>query len=139
MNVSVIGTGYVGLVTSVCFSDTGNRVTGIDIDAEKTSALNAGRCPIFEPGLTDLLQSNLRAGRLRFTTDLGEGVRGAEVIFLAVGTPARPDGSADLSNMEKVALETARHVDHRVVVAIKSTVPVGTGERIENLMNRAGH
>jgi UDPglucose 6-dehydrogenase len=138
MNISVIGTGYVGLVTSVCLSDTGNQVVGIDVDTAKVEALQAGHCPIYEPGLSELLQGNLQAGRLSFTTDLAQGLRSAEVVFLAVGTPACDDGSADLANLERVALDTARHVRSGVVVAIKSTVPVGTGERIEAMMNGAG-
>lgn len=137
MNISVVGTGYVGLVTSVCLADTGNVVVGIDVDDAKVEALSAGECPIFEPGLTELLRSNLQAERLRFMTDLAEGVRAAQVIFLALGTPPRPDGSADLSIMEQVAVEVARHLDHDIVVVVKSTVPVGTCDRIEQLMNAA--
>lgn len=136
MKVAVIGSGYVGLVTSVCLADTGNDVVGVDIDVAKVEALNAGKSTIYEPGLTDLLQNNLRGGRLRFTTDLADAVRQVEVIFIAVGTPPRDDGSADLSIMEKVAGDLAEMLDQAAVVAVKSTVPVGTCEMLEELINR---
>jgi UDPglucose 6-dehydrogenase len=134
MRIGVIGSGYVGLVTSACLADSGNHVMAIDNDERKIAELSAGRCPIFEPGLGELLTENLRAGRLRFSTDLTEGVCGARVVFIAVGTPPRPDGSADLSVVEFVAAQTARSLDSPTVVVIKSTVPVGTGARVEELI-----
>jgi len=136
MKVAVIGSGYVGLVTGVCLADTGNDVVGVDIDAAKVEDLNAGKSTIYEPGLTDLLQNNLRGGRLRFTTDLADALKQVEVIFIAVGTPPKEDGSADLSIMKKVARELAETLDHAAVVAVKSTVPVGTCEMLEELINR---
>ncbi len=140
MQVAVIGSGYVGLVTGVCLADTGNHVVGVDIDAAKVEDLNAGKSTIYEPGLTDLLQNNLRGGRLRFTTDLAEAVKQAEVIFIAVGTPPRDDGSADLTIMKQVAGDLAETLDRAAVVVVKSTVPVGTCEMLEELINRtAGH
>jgi len=134
MRIGVIGSGYVGLVTSACLADSGNHVMAIDNDESKIAELSAGRCPIFEPGLEELLGENLRAGRLRFSTDLAEGVRGARVVFIAVGTPPRPDGSADLSVVEFVAAQIGRTIDSPTIVVIKSTVPVGTGARIEALI-----
>lgn len=137
MRIAVIGSGYVGLVTGVCLADTGNHVVGVDVDAGKVESLNAGRSPIYEPGLTELLQNNLGAKRLRFITDLRNGVHDAEVVFIAVGTPPQTDGSADLTVMKTVAAELARALDHDIVVAVKSTVPVGTCEMIEQLMRAA--
>jgi UDPglucose 6-dehydrogenase len=134
MRIGVIGSGYVGLVTSACLADSGNHVMGIDNDARKVAELSAGHCPIFEPGLEELLTDNLHSGRLRFSTDLGEGVRGARVVFIAVGTPPRPDGSADLSMVEFVATQIGKTIDSPTVVVIKSTVPVGTGARVEALI-----
>ncbi len=134
MRLTVVGTGYVGLVTGVCFADTGNHVLGVDIDAEKVEMLNKGQSPIYEPGLTDILKSNLRAGRLRFTTDVDEGAKHGEVIFLAVGTPPKPDGSADLTVLDEAARRTARAMDHEAIVVVKSTVPVGTNEHVEQIM-----
>ncbi len=138
MRITMVGSGYVGLVTGVCLADTGNHVVGVDIDAGKVEALNAGRSPIYEPGLTELLQNNLHAGRVRFTTDLKDGVKQAEVVFIAVGTPPTEEGSADLAILNKVAGELAAAVDNDLVVAVKSTVPVGTCEMLEELMNSAG-
>jgi UDPglucose 6-dehydrogenase len=126
MRIAVIGTGYVGLVTSTCFAETGNDVTGIDIDARKIERLEAGQIPIYEPGLLELVQRNRREGRLKFTTDLSAGVRGAHFVFVAVGTPQGPDGSADLSNLWAVADALAGRLQPKQIVVIKSTVPVGT-------------
>ena len=140
MQTSVIGSGYVGLVTGVCLADTGNHVVGVDIDARKVEDLSAGKSPIYEPGLTEMLQNNLRAGRLRFTTDLADGIQQAEVVFVAVGTPPKADGSADLTILKNVAGELAGALDHDVIVAVKSTVPVGTCEMLEELMqSKAKH
>lgn len=134
MKITMVGTGYVGLVTGVCFADAGNDVVGLDIDADKIARLGRGECTIYEPGLSDLLRSNLEAGRLSLTTDLPSAVRHGEVIFIAIGTPPREDGSADLSMIESAVQEIARHVDKKTILVMKSTVPVGTGAWIEKLV-----
>jgi len=134
MKISIFGTGYVGLVTGVCLADTGNHVIGVDVDAEKIARLTRGECTIFEPGLVDLLQSNLAAGRFRATTDFREAVSHADIVFIAIGTPPRADGSADLSMIESAVQDIARLVTRKTIVVMKSTVPVGTGDRIEKLI-----
>ncbi len=134
MKLTVIGSGYVGLVTGACLADTGNEVVGLDIDAEKVQRLSAGQCPIFEPGLEELIVRNTRAGRLRFTTDAAVAIRHAPVLFLAIGTPPLPDGRPDLSHLERAAATIAELADGPKIVVIKSTVPVGTGARIEALI-----
>jgi len=138
MRITVVGTGYVGLVTGVCLADTGNQVVCCDIDAGKVARLREGQSPIFEPGLSDLLASGLTSGRLRFTTDLGEGVRHAQVLFIAIGTPPRADGAPDLSAIEGAVREMAPHIQSRLTVVMKSTVPVGTGGRLEALFASSG-
>ena len=135
MRLTVVGSGYVGLVTGVCLADTGNDVIEYDIDAEKVAALNRGECPIFEPGLGELLRANSQAGRLTCTTDAARAVHHAEVIFIAVGTPPRQDGSPDLSALYAVADDIADHLNGHKIVVIKSTVPVGTGDEIEARIN----
>lgn len=130
MRLCVVGSGYVGLVTAACLSDTGNHVVGVDIDPEKVDQLSAGHSPIFEPGLEELLHANLHAGRLRFTTDTADGVAGARVVFLAVGTPPKPDGGADLSAILAAAGAVGAGLTGPAVIVTKSTVPVGTGRRI---------
>jgi UDPglucose 6-dehydrogenase len=140
MRLTVIGTGYVGLVTGACLADTGNEVLGVDKDAGKIESLNRGECPIYEPGLSELLQANMKAGRLWFTTDIVEGVRHGEVIFMAVGTPPREDGSPDMTAINAVADAIAEHVDRPKIAVLKSTVPIGTGDALEERINRrAGH
>ena len=136
MKLTIIGTGYVGLVTSACLSDTGNEVVGYDTDREKVAALRRGECPIYEPGLEELLRLNIAAGRLQFSTDAREAVQHGEVIFIAVGTPPKPDGAPDLSALYAVADDIATHVDTPKIVVIKSTVPVGTGDELEERINR---
>jgi UDPglucose 6-dehydrogenase len=131
MRIAVVGTGYVGLVTGTCFADSGNTVTCLDINAEKIARLGRGEIPIYEPGLEELVVRNARAGRLGFSTDVAAGVRSAEVVFLAVGTPPAADGSADLSALWKVVDSIAPHLDPQAVVVTKSTVPVGTCAGIE--------
>jgi UDPglucose 6-dehydrogenase len=139
MRIGVVGTGYVGLVTGTCFADSGNAVTCLDIDAGKVARLQRGEIPIYEPGLEELVERNTRAGRLRFTTDTAEAIRGAEVVFLAVGTPPAADGSADLTALWKVVDAIAPHLDPAAVVVTKSTVPVGTCADIERrLKERLG-
>ncbi|HZB45294.1 MAG TPA: 3-hydroxyacyl-CoA dehydrogenase NAD-binding domain-containing protein, partial [Pyrinomonadaceae bacterium] len=128
MHIAVIGTGYVGLVTGACFAEFGVNVTCVDVDEEKIDQLTAGKIPIYEPGLDQLVARNAQAGRLNFTTDLGSAVEQALVIFLAVGTPPREDGSADLRYIEEAARSVAGYMNGYKVIVTKSTVPVGTGE-----------
>ena len=130
MNVCVIGTGYVGLVTGACFAEFGVNVVCVDKEAEKIEALEAGEIPIYEPGLEDVVERNVREQRLSFSTDTEASVRNALVVFIAVGTPALEDGSTDLSHVESVAREIGRAMDGYKVVVTKSTVPVGTGQRV---------
>ncbi len=130
MNICVIGTGYVGLVTGACFAEYGIRTICSDNDADKIAALVAGEIPIYEPGLEDLVKRNVREGRLSFTTDTPEAVRASLVVVLAVATPADPDGSTNLVAVERVAREVGRALDGYKVIVTKSTVPVGTGARI---------
>lgn len=138
MRLAVIGAGYVGLVSGACFADFGHTVVCVDKDEAKTAALKRGEIPIFEPGLDDLVASNAKAGRLAFTSDIAEGVRGAEAIFIAVGTPSRRgDGHADLSYVYAAAREAAAVAEGFVVVVTKSTVPVGTGDEVERIVREA--
>ncbi|MBR9922742.1 MAG: UDP-glucose/GDP-mannose dehydrogenase family protein [Bacteroidetes bacterium] len=130
MNIAVIGTGYVGLVTGTCFAETGNTVTCVDIDAQKVERMKAGEVPIYEPGLEILFERNTRQGRLHFTTDLAAAVKDATIIFLALPTPPGEDGSADLSYVLGVASELSEIIEDYKIVVDKSTVPVGTGERV---------
>jgi UDPglucose 6-dehydrogenase len=135
MRIAMIGTGYVGLVSGACFSDFGHDVVCVDKDAGKIDALKQGTMPIFEPGLDKLVERNVRGGRLAFTTDLEEGVAGAEAVFIAVGTPSRRgDGHADLSYVFGAAEEIARALRGPAVVVTKSTVPVGTGDEVERII-----
>lgn len=136
MHIAVIGTGYVGLVTGACFAEFGVDVTCVDVDAEKIGRLEAGVMPIYEPGLEQLVAKNVQAGRLRFTTDVKMAVEQALVIFLAVGTPPQPDGSPDLSFVEAAALSVAEFMNGYKVIVTKSTVPIGTGERIRGLIRK---
>jgi len=139
MKIAVVGTGYVGLVTGTCFADSGNQVTCVDIDQQKVARLNAGEIPIYEPGLAEMVEHNVEAERLFFTTNLAEAVRSASIIFLAVGTPSADDGSADLSALWKVVDDIAPHLAPHAVVVTKSTVPVGTnGEINRRLEERTG-
>jgi UDPglucose 6-dehydrogenase len=135
MRITMIGSGYVGLVSGACFSDFGHDVICVDKDESKIAALEAGKMPIFEPGLDTLVASNVAAGRLRFTTDLKAAVAGADAVFIAVGTPSRRgDGHADLSYVFAATREIAEAIDGPVVVVTKSTVPVGTGDKVEEIL-----
>ncbi|MEO5657901.1 MAG: UDP-glucose/GDP-mannose dehydrogenase family protein [Nitrospiria bacterium] len=137
MNICVIGTGYVGLVTGACFAEFGVKVICVDQDASKIERLNRGEVPIYEPGLTELVQKGMREGRLTFTTDIVAGVEQSLVLFIAVGTPPRGDGSADLSSVETVAETIAHHMNGYKVIVTKSTVPVGTGDRLRTIIGRS--
>ncbi len=138
MRIVVIGSGYVGLVSGACFADFGHDVVCVDKDQSKISSLEDGKMPIYEPGLDNLVQTNRGAGRLAFSTDLAEAVRSAEVAFLAVGTPSRRgDGHADLSFVYQAAREVAEAAAGPLVVATKSTVPVGTGDEVERIVRKA--
>ncbi|HEY5599068.1 MAG TPA: UDP-glucose/GDP-mannose dehydrogenase family protein, partial [Candidatus Manganitrophaceae bacterium] len=131
MKIAVVGAGYVGLVTATCFADLGHKVTNIDMDKSKIALLKRGKSHFYEPGLEPLLKKNMKAGRLSFTMDLAQGLKGAEVVFIAVGTPPRDDGDADLSAIEDVARTVARSIQDYKLIIEKSTVPVQTGERIK--------
>jgi UDPglucose 6-dehydrogenase len=137
MRIAMIGSGYVGLVSGACFADFGHDVVCIDKDEGKIARLKDGRMPIYEPGLEDLVDNNVRAGRLSFTTRLAEGMDGAEAVFIAVGTPSRRgDGHADLSYVHAAAKEIAENLPEGrfTVVVTKSTVPVGTGDEVERII-----
>ena len=136
MNICVVGTGYVGLVTGAVFADLGNDVVCVDKVRAKIDSLKAGRMPIYEPGLEEMVARNVDDGRLTFTIDLAAGVRQSDVIFIAVGTPARATGETDLSHVEAVAAEIGRTMDRYKVVVNKSTVPVGTGELVREVVAR---
>jgi UDPglucose 6-dehydrogenase len=139
MKIAMIGTGYVGLVSGACFADFGHRVTCVDKDAGKIDALNAGRMPIWEPGLEALVKANASRGRLSFTTDLAAGLESAEAVFIAVGTPARRgDGHADLTFVYAAVRELAKVIAPDAVLVTKSTVPVGTGDRIVEILAEEG-
>ncbi|MFO7616604.1 MAG: UDP-glucose/GDP-mannose dehydrogenase family protein [Bacteroidales bacterium] len=131
MKISVVGTGYVGLVTGTCFAETGVTVTCVDIDQEKIAMLKSGRAPIYEPGLEDMIQRNVAKGRLFFTSDLFESLVEADAVFIAVGTPPDEDGSADLSYVLDVAAGIGRGMDHYLVIVTKSTVPIGTAAKVK--------
>ena len=135
MNIAIVGTGYVGLVTGACFADTGVNVTCVDVDEKKVEALKQGRVPIYEPGLDELVAKNYKAGRLKFTTSLEEVLNGQDVVFCAVGTPPDEDGSADLKYVLQVARTIGQHLNKYLVVVTKSTVPVGTASKIRNAIN----
>jgi len=142
MRIAMIGTGYVGLVSGACFSEFGVNVTCVDMDAGKIERLSRGEMPIFEPGLDQLVASNMAAGRLRFSTELKPAVAGADAVFIAVGTPSRRgDGHADLSYVFTAAAEIGEALqqngNERTVIVTKSTVPVGTGRRVERILQKA--
>nr|MBA3246790.1 UDP-glucose/GDP-mannose dehydrogenase family protein [Pyrinomonadaceae bacterium] len=134
MHIAVVGTGYVGLITGACFAEFGVDVTCVDIDAEKITRLSEGQLPIYEPGLDQIVNKNVQAGRLKFTTDLHAAVEESLVIFLAVGTPPREDGAADLRYVEDAARSIAEAMNGYKVIVTKSTVPVGTGEHLRRFI-----
>jgi UDPglucose 6-dehydrogenase len=136
MNLCVVGSGYVGLVTGACLADFGMHVTCVDVDAAKVAALQAGEIPIYEPGLDELVGKNMEQQRLAFTTDLAPAIQDATVVFIAVGTPPRPDGSADLKYIRQVAQSIGRHLNGFKVIVTKSTVPIGTGQMIARIVEQ---
>jgi UDPglucose 6-dehydrogenase len=136
MHIAVVGTGYVGLVTGACFAEFGVHVTCVDKDVDKVDALRKGQIPIYEPGLAEMVGKNRAGGRLDFTTDIAGAVRGALAVFIAVGTPPRGDGSANLAYVENVAETIAQHLDGYKLIITKSTVPVGTGERLRKIIGK---
>src|SRR6056297_426054 len=132
--ISIIGTGYVGLVGGVCLANFGNNIINVDIDAEKIDKLNKGEVPIYEPGLDDMLEKNVREDRITFSTDVKKAIKECEVIFIAVGTPPAEDGSADLKHVSYVAQTIGKNMNSYKVVVDKSTVPVGTGRRVQEII-----
>lgn len=137
MNITVVGTGYVGLVSGTCLAEVGNHVLCIDIDQSKIDRLNKGEIPIYEPGLEELVKKNVQEGRLSFSSDIKQGVDYGSIIFIAVGTPPDEDGSADLKHVLAVASDIGRHMDDYRVVVTKSTVPVGTADKVKEAVNTA--
>jgi UDPglucose 6-dehydrogenase len=136
MKISVVGTGYVGLVSGTCFSETGIHVTCVDVDQKKIERLNSGEVPIYEPGLQPLIEKNVNKGRLNFTTSLKESLAESEALFIAVGTPPDEDGSADLKHVLDVAREVGKNLDHYMVVITKSTVPIGTAKKVKDAIQK---
>lgn len=137
MKITVVGTGYVGLVTGACLSDVGIDVTCVDIDQKKIDNLKKGILPIYEPGLEEIVERNFAKGRLQFSTSLAESIQGSEAAFIAVGTPPGEDGSADLKYVLAVAKEIGENMEHHMVVVTKSTVPVGTAEKVKHTLTEA--
>jgi len=135
MKIAIVGTGYVGLVSGACFAEMGLDITCVDTDRAKIEALNAGRIPIYEPGLEELVRRNFDAGRLHFTTDLAACLDRVEVVFTAVGTPPGEDGAADLRHVEEVARTFGRHISRYTLLVTKSTVPVGTARRVREIVS----
>ncbi|MCK5805080.1 MAG: UDP-glucose/GDP-mannose dehydrogenase family protein, partial [Lentisphaeria bacterium] len=138
MRIVVAGAGYVGLVAGTCFAETGHEVILVDVDLQKIETLRRGEVPFYEPGLGDLLERNIREGRLSFTQDLDASLPKAKVVFIAVGTPQSHDGSADLKYVLQVASSVARAMVEPLVVVLKSTVPVGTADKVRAIMQAEG-
>ena len=136
MKISVVGTGYVGLVTGTCFAEMGNNVWCVDVDAKKISRLKNGMIPIYEPGLEPMVKNNYSLGHLHFTTDMKDALENTEICFIAVGTPMGEDGSADLHYVKEVASEIGREMSHHMYVVDKSTVPVGTAAMVRETIQK---
>ncbi|NCD10446.1 MAG: UDP-glucose/GDP-mannose dehydrogenase family protein, partial [Negativicutes bacterium] len=134
MNLAVAGTGYVGLVAGVCFAEMGHNVTCVDVDEKKVALMQSGASPIYETDLEDLMRKNFAAGRLTYTTDYASAYRNADAVFIGVGTPEQPDGSANLSYIATVARQIAESVEKDCLVVVKSTVPVGTNDKVEQFI-----
>ena len=137
MKIAIVGTGYVGLVTGTCFSEVGVDVTCVDIDQKKIDNLNKGILPIYEPGLEEMVDRNVKKNRLHFSTSLKDSIQGVEVVFIAVGTPPDEDGSADLKYVLGVASSIGEHMNHPLVVVTKSTVPVTTAEKVRKAVQES--
>jgi UDPglucose 6-dehydrogenase len=135
MEICIIGTGYVGLVTGICLAEIGNSVCCIDVNGEKISALNAGHIPIYEPGLEEMLGRNLAEGRLSFTTDTDRGIQSSKIIFITVGTPSNEDGSIDMKNIYQAAKDIGTHIKSSKIIVNKSTVPVGTADVVKKIIS----
>jgi UDPglucose 6-dehydrogenase len=133
-NICVVGVGYVGIITAACFADLGNMVVALDIDEEKIAGLNKGKMPIYEPGLKELIDRNVEANRIRFTTSYKDGLKDAEFVFIAVGTPSGVDGEADLQYVASAARSIADHINEGLIIINKSTVPVGTGDWVSDII-----
>ena len=133
-NICVVGVGYVGIITVACFADLGNKVVALDIDQEKIDGLKQGKMPIYETGLKELVDRNVEANRLRFTTSYEEGLKDAEFAFIAVGTPSGVDGEADLQYVASAARSIADHLKEGLIIINKSTVPVGTGDWVSDIV-----
>jgi UDPglucose 6-dehydrogenase len=136
MNIAVIGTGYVGITTSASLGELGHQVIGVDIDKKKIQQLQKGILPIYEPGVEPLIQKQLKEGTLQFTTSIKEGINNAEVVFIAVGTPSLPDGHPNMTYVEEVAAEIGRYIDTEKIIVNKSTVPVGTADRVREIVEK---
>ncbi|MGB5462697.1 MAG: UDP-glucose 6-dehydrogenase, partial [Aureibaculum sp.] len=136
MNITVIGTGYVGLVTGTCLADMGNYVTCVDIDKEKVRQMQKGKVPIYEPNLEELFLRNITGDRLHFTTDLKSAIKDSTIIFLALPTPQDGDGAADLSYVEGIAHELGKIIDNYKIIVNKSTVPVGTSDTVKEIISK---
>ncbi|MEE9274568.1 MAG: 2-dehydropantoate 2-reductase N-terminal domain-containing protein, partial [bacterium] len=134
MNICIVGSGYVGLVTGAVFADLGNDVVCVDTDAERVETLRSGQCPIYEPGLPEMLARNLREGRLEFTASTAEGVSRSEIVFICVGTPPLTNGETDLSQVEAAAKAIGEALDGHKIIVNKSTVPVGTGDLVRRII-----
>ena len=135
MKIAVAGTGYVGLVAGVCFAEKGHDVICVDVDEKKVRMMEAGNSPIFEEGLEELMRKNNDAGRLHYTTDYAEAYRDKDAIFIGVGTPEQPDGSANLNYIATVSRQIAESVERDCLVVVKSTVPVGTNDKVEQFIH----
>ncbi|MDP0506694.1 MAG: 3-hydroxyacyl-CoA dehydrogenase NAD-binding domain-containing protein, partial [Fusobacterium sp. JB019] len=133
--IAVAGTGYVGLVAGVCFAEMGHKVTCVDIDEEKVKLMESGVSPIYEAGLEELMQKNYKEGRLHYTTDYKSAYKNADAIFIGVGTPELPNGAANLSYIATVARQIAENIEKDCLVVVKSTVPVGTNDKVEQFIN----
>tara|TARA_Y100000588_G_scaffold283156_1_gene300543 strand:+ start:1467 stop:2792 length:1326 start_codon:yes stop_codon:yes gene_type:complete len=136
MNICVVGCGYVGLVTASAFADFGNEVVALDVDKKKIKSLSSGGCPIYEPGLKELLERNRKAKRIHFTTSISNAVKKSEIIFICVATPSKKDGSTDLSQIKAAASQIAKNIKSQKIIVNKSTVPIGTGELVEKVINK---
>src|ERR1700685_1910406 len=136
MNIAVVGSGYVGLVSGTCYAESGNEVFCVDIDQKRIAQLCEGKIPIYEPGLEELVRRNMKEGRLHFTTDINEAIKQSMVSYIAVGTPTSPSGAADLTAIFKAAEDIAKAITGYHIVAVKSTVPVGTNDRVREIVGK---